>query len=79
MQTETDVTVSAALLLALGLAHFAQEENDSSQAAVSPVLFTSILKYFKYLKIQELNLNSILNLKRGQFYYLRLVFHRISN
>lgn len=41
MQTETDVTVSAALLLALGLAHFAQEENDSSQAAVSPVLFTS--------------------------------------
>lgn len=41
MQTESDVTVSAALLLALGLAHFAQEENDSSQAAVSPVLFTS--------------------------------------
>lgn len=44
IQTESDVTVSAALLLAFSLAHFAQEENDSSQ--VSPVSSTVPLKAF---------------------------------
>lgn len=71
MQTESDVTVSAALLLALGLAHFAQEENDSSQAAVSPVLFTSILKntrtqfkfYFKFKTRTIYGFSSYIKLK----------------